>query len=57
MVPLMERIAWQLCERVTQVIDVHTLFKYVWMHWNFTLEVQVVESLNLIIFCNVRIVQ
>uniref|UniRef100_A0A4W6G9Y8 Dynein axonemal heavy chain 10 n=1 Tax=Lates calcarifer TaxID=8187 RepID=A0A4W6G9Y8_LATCA len=28
MVPLMERIAWQLCERVFQVIDVHTLFKY-----------------------------
>ncbi|XP_031164939.2 dynein heavy chain 10, axonemal [Sander lucioperca] len=27
MVPLMERIAWQLCERVTQVIDVQTLFK------------------------------
>ncbi|KAL7391500.1 hypothetical protein ABVT39_010104 [Epinephelus coioides] len=27
MVPLMERIAWQLCERVAQVIDVHTLFK------------------------------
>ncbi|KAK2902109.1 hypothetical protein Q8A73_011855 [Channa argus] len=27
MVPLMERIAWQLCERVTQVINVHTLFK------------------------------
>ncbi|XP_054466216.1 dynein axonemal heavy chain 10 [Anoplopoma fimbria] len=27
MVPLMERIAWQLCQRVTQVIDVHTLFK------------------------------
>lgn len=27
MVPLMERIAWQLCERVTQAIDVHTLFK------------------------------
>uniref|UniRef100_A0A3P8UAE7 Dynein axonemal heavy chain 10 n=1 Tax=Amphiprion percula TaxID=161767 RepID=A0A3P8UAE7_AMPPE len=29
MVPLMERIAWQLCERVAQVIDVHTLFKEV----------------------------
>uniref|UniRef100_A0A3Q3MNV8 Dynein axonemal heavy chain 10 n=1 Tax=Mastacembelus armatus TaxID=205130 RepID=A0A3Q3MNV8_9TELE len=28
MVPLMERIAWQLCERVSQVIDVHRLFKY-----------------------------
>uniref|UniRef100_A0A3Q3JRK8 Dynein heavy chain tail domain-containing protein n=1 Tax=Monopterus albus TaxID=43700 RepID=A0A3Q3JRK8_MONAL len=28
MVPLMERIAWQLCERVSQVIDVHTLFEY-----------------------------
>uniref|UniRef100_UPI0037E7F8F2 dynein axonemal heavy chain 10 n=1 Tax=Semicossyphus pulcher TaxID=241346 RepID=UPI0037E7F8F2 len=27
MVPLMERIAWQLCERVDQTIDVHTLFK------------------------------
>ncbi|XP_037633762.1 dynein heavy chain 10, axonemal [Sebastes umbrosus] len=27
MVPLMERIAWQLCERVTQVIDVHMLFR------------------------------
>nr|XP_046243361.1 dynein axonemal heavy chain 10 [Scatophagus argus] len=27
MVPLMERIAWQLCERVDQAIDVHTLFK------------------------------
>ncbi|KAK9522770.1 hypothetical protein VZT92_019216 [Zoarces viviparus] len=27
MVPLMKRIAWQLCQRVTQVIDVHTLFK------------------------------
>lgn len=32
MVPLMERIAWQLCQRVTQVIDVHTLFKYVWTY-------------------------
>lgn len=29
MVPLMERIAWQLSERVAQVIDVHMLFKYV----------------------------
>ncbi|XP_062273833.1 dynein axonemal heavy chain 10 [Scomber scombrus] len=27
MVPLMERIAWQLCERVAQVIDIHMLFK------------------------------
>ncbi|KAK2837261.1 hypothetical protein Q5P01_014473 [Channa striata] len=27
MVPLMERIAWQLCERVSQVINVHTIFK------------------------------
>ncbi|TKS80370.1 Dynein heavy chain 10, axonemal [Collichthys lucidus] len=27
MVPLMERIAWQLCERVDQAINVHTLFK------------------------------
>ncbi|XP_069379878.1 dynein axonemal heavy chain 10 isoform X1 [Paralichthys olivaceus] len=27
MVPLMERIAWQLCERVSQVIDVNTLFR------------------------------
>ncbi|XP_028292993.1 dynein heavy chain 10, axonemal [Gouania willdenowi] len=26
MVPLMERIGWQLCEGVAQVIDVHTLF-------------------------------
>lgn len=32
MVPLMERIAWQLCERVDHVIDVNTLFKYVWIH-------------------------
>lgn len=32
MVPLMERIAWQLCERVTQIIDVHELFKYVQIH-------------------------
>lgn len=29
MVPLMERIAWQLCERVAQAIDVHEIFKYV----------------------------
>ncbi len=36
MVPLMERIAWQLCERVDQVIDVQTLFKYVWIHFKFT---------------------
>lgn len=35
MVPLMERIAWQLCERVAQGIDVHKLFKYVWMCFNF----------------------
>lgn len=38
MVPLMERIAWQLCERVTQAIDVHTLFKYMWtiyIFWDF----------------------
>ncbi|XP_058491324.1 dynein axonemal heavy chain 10 [Solea solea] len=27
MVPLMERIAWQLCERVSQVVDVNTMFK------------------------------
>ncbi|XP_061907301.1 dynein axonemal heavy chain 10-like isoform X1 [Entelurus aequoreus] len=27
MVPLMERIVWQLCERVTQVIDLNVLFK------------------------------
>ncbi|XP_030593055.1 dynein heavy chain 10, axonemal isoform X2 [Archocentrus centrarchus] len=27
MVPLMEQIAWQLCEHVTQAVDVHTLFK------------------------------
>ncbi|KAM6931388.1 dynein axonemal heavy chain 10 [Xenentodon cancila] len=27
MVPLMERIAWQLCERVAPTINVHTLFK------------------------------
>ncbi|KAG7244084.1 hypothetical protein INR49_006246 [Caranx melampygus] len=27
MVSLMERVAWQLCERVSQVIDIHTLFK------------------------------
>ncbi|XP_076006843.1 dynein axonemal heavy chain 10 [Genypterus blacodes] len=26
MVPLMERIAWQLRERVAQIVDVHTLF-------------------------------
>ncbi len=38
MVPLMERIVWQLCERVDQIIDVHTLFKYVQIHVNFTLE-------------------
>ena len=29
MVPLMERIAWELCERVARVIDVKTIFKYV----------------------------
>lgn len=29
---LMERIAWQLCERVNQIIDVHELFKYVQIH-------------------------
>lgn len=29
MVPLMERIAWQLCERVAQAIDVHKIFMYV----------------------------
>ena len=27
MVPLMERIAWELAERVARVIDVHTLYK------------------------------
>lgn len=27
MVPLMERIAWELCERVARVIDVKTIFK------------------------------
>lgn len=32
MVSLMERIAWQLCERVNQIIDVHELFKYVQIH-------------------------
>lgn len=39
MVPLMERIAWQLCERVDQVIDVQTLFKYVWIHLKFILQI------------------
>lgn len=29
MVPLMEQIAQQLCERVDQAIDVHKIFKYV----------------------------
>lgn len=29
MVPVMEHIAWQLCERVDQAIDVHEIFKYV----------------------------
>lgn len=29
MAPLMERIAWQLCERVAQAIDVNEIFKYV----------------------------
>lgn len=29
MVPLMEHIAKQLCERVDQAIDVHKIFKYV----------------------------
>lgn len=29
MVPLMERIAWQLCENVAQEIHVQTLFRYV----------------------------
>uniref|UniRef100_A0A665V7Z7 Dynein heavy chain tail domain-containing protein n=1 Tax=Echeneis naucrates TaxID=173247 RepID=A0A665V7Z7_ECHNA len=28
MVPLMERIAWQLCEHASQAIDVRTVFKY-----------------------------
>ncbi|KAI8783097.1 dynein heavy chain 10, axonemal, partial [Biomphalaria glabrata] len=28
MVPLMERIAWELCERVTKVINVRNLFQY-----------------------------
>lgn len=32
MVPLMERIAWQLCERVSQAIDVRKIFKYVRIH-------------------------
>ncbi|BFZ18222.1 hypothetical protein BsWGS_21261 [Bradybaena similaris] len=27
MVPLMERIAWELCERVVRVIDLHSLFQ------------------------------
>lgn len=29
MVPLMERIAWQLCDCVELAINVQTLFKYV----------------------------
>lgn len=29
MVPLMEHIAQQLCERVDRAIDVHKIFKYV----------------------------
>lgn len=29
MVPLMERIAWQLCERVAQAIDVNKIFTYI----------------------------
>lgn len=33
MVPLMERIAWQLCERVAQAIDVPEIFKYVRTRW------------------------
>lgn len=43
MVSLMERIAWQLCERVDQVIDVHKLFKYVWIDLHFLLEVQILD--------------
>lgn len=27
MVPLMERIAWEIAERVNKVIDVHTIFQ------------------------------
>ena len=29
MVPLMERIAWELCERVARIINIRTIFKYV----------------------------
>ena len=46
MVPLMERIAWQLCERVSQVIDVRTLFRFVWIHLNFTLDVQILDQVK-----------
>ena len=28
MVPLMERIAWELCERVARVVNVKTIFRY-----------------------------
>lgn len=27
MMSLMDRIVWELCERVTCIIDIHTLFK------------------------------
>ena len=56
MVPLMERIAWQLCERVAQVIDIHMLFKYVNFrsHLNLTLELQILKfkfASNLVCHC------
>ena len=46
MVPLMERIAWQLCERVDHVIDVNTLFKYVWIHWRLVLEIWILRQIQ-----------
>ena len=32
MVPLMERIAWELSERVAKTVNVRTILRYVYLH-------------------------
>ena len=48
MVPMMERIAWQLCERVTRIINIKTLFEFsirVWLS-------QLPSGIRLLMLCD-----
>lgn len=36
MIPLMERIAWELCQRVARIVSIRTIFKYVYYYMIYT---------------------